>query len=322
MKDINNINELIARCLAGECLSIMEENALQEWINGNRDEYQRLSDIINRIDYPREKIEVDASQAWQKLSIKLKTSHPLRHRLLIACALAASLLLLLGVTFWKNLDRPEMLCYKNTAQEISEVVLPDCTQVTLYPGASLAYKAKKNQGERDVTLTGKAFFNVKRNTARPFVVQAAGISVEVLGTSFLVDADHLEPSVFVKSGTVKVSTDNQKLILKRNQQAKLVSDKTLQKDTITDTSLFYRGNTPVMLIYQKTKLLDVIAEIEKTYDVSIELKGNYEGNLITTSFYNSKPEDIIKELGYLCNGNYEKKNEHKYILYVKKSSSE
>lgn len=322
MKDIDNINELIARCFAGESLNILEENTLQKWINANKEEFQRLSDIINKIDYPREKIEVDVSQAWQKLSIKIKKSQPLRHKLLIASALAASLLLILGLAFWKNADRPEMLSYKNAAQETSEVVLPDCTQVTLYPGASLTYQAKKNQGERNVKLTGKAFFNVKRNTARPFIVQTAVINVEVLGTSFLVDTDHPEPSVFVKNGTVKVSTNKQKLIITRNQLAKIGSDNTLQKDTITDISLFHRGNTPIMLIYQKTKIQEVIAEIERIYDLRIELKGDYEGNLITTSFYNSKPEDIIKELGYLCNGNYEKKSEQKYILCVKKSQLE
>lgn len=322
MKDIDNINELIARCFAGECLSALEENRLNEWISANREEFKKLSGMISKIDTSTRSIDVDTDRAWQRVNGNIKKNHFLSRKLLIVSALAASFLIILGVAFWKKLDRSETLYYKNTAQKTLEVVLPDSTQVTLYPNALLTYQAKRDKGERNAKLTGKAFFNVRKNAARPFVVQAAAIRVEVLGTSFLVDAAYAQPSVFVRNGTVRVSTNTQKLILTRNQLANLTHDKTLERDTITDVSLFHRGNSPIMLNYSNASIPEVIAEIEQTYDLVIELKGDYEGNLITTSFKNSKPEDIIKELAYLCNGNYEKKSEQKYILYVKKSRRE
>ena len=54
-------------------------------------------------------------------------------------------------------------------------------------------------------LVGKAFFQVKRDTLHPFLVQIPDVSVEVLGTSFLIDATISDQSaVFVKDGVVKV----------------------------------------------------------------------------------------------------------------------
>jgi ferric-dicitrate binding protein FerR (iron transport regulator) len=69
--------------------------------------------------------------------------------------------------------------------ERREVVLPDSSRVTLAPRSELTYPSSFDMtGTRDVHLSGRAYFSVTKNAARPFLVQTAGAVARVLGTEF------------------------------------------------------------------------------------------------------------------------------------------
>jgi ferric-dicitrate binding protein FerR (iron transport regulator) len=67
--------------------------------------------------------------------------------------------------------------------------IPDGTIITLHQGSTLAYSHDFNENERRIRLSGEAFFEVTRDAAKPFVVEAGGADVKVLGTSFLVSVE-------------------------------------------------------------------------------------------------------------------------------------
>jgi transmembrane sensor len=70
----------------------------------------------------------------------------------------------------------------------SEVLLPDSTKVILNSGSTLTYNKDFNVSDRDVKLTGEAYFTVAQGIAIPFNVKAGNIIIKALGTEFNVKA--------------------------------------------------------------------------------------------------------------------------------------
>ncbi len=86
------------------------------------------------------------------------------------------------------------------------ITLADGSTVLLQAGASLRYPARFVGKNREVVLTGEAFFRVTKRPEQPFLVLANGMVTKVLGTSFRIRANATDPSVTleVKTGRVAV----------------------------------------------------------------------------------------------------------------------
>lgn len=85
--------------------------------------------------------------------------------------------------------------------------LPDGTIVFLNSGSRIAFPAKFQGSNRDVHLSGEAYFKVVENKAMPFIVHTSGLDVTVTGTEFNVSAyndDRFTQAVLV-SGSVNVN---------------------------------------------------------------------------------------------------------------------
>ncbi len=93
--------------------------------------------------------------------------------------------------------------------------LPDGSGVLLQPGASLRYKNPFPTNQRNITLSGKARFNVARNPA-PFTVSAGKTNTTALGTVFeITSVPGKATTVLLISGKVKVQAGNEKDIILR-----------------------------------------------------------------------------------------------------------
>jgi len=68
------------------------------------------------------------------------------------------------------------------------VSLLDGSQVILSPGSMLRYDAAFGVGRREVRLDGEAYFAVRHDQRRPFLVHAGDLRVTDLGTEFVVRA--------------------------------------------------------------------------------------------------------------------------------------
>ncbi len=118
------------------------------------------------------------------------------------------------------------------------VRLPDSSLVVLSPGAGLSYPAAFEGKTREVRLEGEAFFDVRRDPEKPFMVYTRELVTKVLGTSFTIREDSQTIMVSVKTGKVSVfpakdaslaDPETKGLILKANQQA----DYSLETDRLT-----------------------------------------------------------------------------------------
>ena len=90
------------------------------------------------------------------------------------------------------------------------VGLPDGSQVVLAPGSELGVPATYGADRREVTLVGQAWFRVRHDDGKPFVVRSSGTEVRDVGTVFTVRGDSATAvRVSVHEGAVLVRGDDQ-----------------------------------------------------------------------------------------------------------------
>lgn len=302
MKQNEDINNLLARHLSGESLTAEQRRELTAWIEENRTEYERLKRLTEKMKAPAGQLTFDTDKAWERIESRLSPRIiPLnrKRRILTYCAVAASVLVLMATaTVWliRQTDT-EQIKYANHTQTIQQILLPDSSEITLYPLGELSFKATSRT--RTAQLKGKAFFQVKKAAGKPFKVETRHLDVEVLGTSFLIDAEHVQQTgVFVKTGKVKVTTDQSRVILQANEKAELKNGK-LESGSIQDPPAVF-GEKKQPLTFNQTPIDNVIKEVEKQTGIRIELGKGIESNTITTQIDPSNATGIAAELAFLC----------------------
>ncbi len=128
--------------------------------------------------------------AWQRLQKDMGTTaaaQPTSRLVFYIRAMAAALVLLIATGswwFWEQQQEYEVVA----AGSLLTHRLPDGSIATLRSGSRLRYGREFNEHHRKVHLIGEAFFEVQRNEKLAFVVEADAGQVQVLGTSFLVEA--------------------------------------------------------------------------------------------------------------------------------------
>ena len=105
----------------------------------------------------------------------------------------------------------------------THLTLPDGTTVWLNARTTIQYPSSFNKKKRVVILQGEAYFDVKRNEDKPFVVQTSFCDVEVLGTKFNVNNyDTSDSQVVLVQGAVELkTTNNDRVRMKPNELVSL-----------------------------------------------------------------------------------------------------
>jgi transmembrane sensor len=105
----------------------------------------------------------------------------------------------------------------------SKIQLPDGTLVWLNADSRLAYRIGGTEPNREVQLTGEAYFDVARDKDHPFLIHTPSIDVRVLGTTFDVrsygNEKKTEASLFKGSVEIVLHNDpDKKIILQPNEK--------------------------------------------------------------------------------------------------------
>jgi ferric-dicitrate binding protein FerR (iron transport regulator) len=185
--------------------------------------------------------------------------------------------------------------------EVTNGILPDGSSVTLNKGAVLEYPSKFRKGPRQVQLTGEAYFEVKHDEKKPFIITSGNVKVEVLGTSFYVNTCQSsgQMEVILNSGKVKVyfSDDAEHgLILSPGEKADVsCEDHSLRMEVNTDEN--YLSWKTGRLVFSNTPLPEIIRILEKDYHAHIELANpDLTHCLVTATFENQSLEAVINVL--------------------------
>ena len=188
MNNKEDIDQLLARYFAGESLSLVQQKELDTWIAAHRQEFEQIHKLMQAPVRTAEEIHFDADKAWAKIEPHLENrtrAMTFERKMTFFLSVAASLLVLLGIGAFYLFRAPaeEGLYYANADRTVKQIVLPDSSEVILYPEATLSYYFSDKEEGRMTTLKGKAFFQVKKMHGIPFRVKTDFLDVEVLGTS-------------------------------------------------------------------------------------------------------------------------------------------
>jgi transmembrane sensor len=95
--------------------------------------------------------------------------------------------------------------FSNTGKKAMVVQLKDKSVVVLLPRSSISYFQSSSEAGRNINLSGKAYFKIARDPARPFTVYANAIATTVLGTEFTVNT-FMDGKVIIRlvNGKVRV----------------------------------------------------------------------------------------------------------------------
>jgi len=166
-----------------------------------------------------------------------------------------------------------------------QLTLPDGTQVWLNAASSITYPTAFIGKERNVTITGEAYFEVVHNDKMPFKVKAANQLIEDIGTHFNVNAYADEPvmktTLIEGAIMVKLSTpsgEGQGMRLKPGQQAQV---------TATEMTFFPHASIPEAIAWKTgffsfsgADVQTVMRQIARWYDVEV----SYEGGISKDKF--------------------------------------
>lgn len=151
----------------------------------------------------------DKKEMWQNISehTYLK-KYKRKSGMFWMYGVAASLLLIAGVLLYKynTLEKSIVYIVCTGNQDKNILALNDGTKVKLGAGSKLTYPGEFPSDERIVQLEGQAFFDVAKDSERPFSVEISNVIVTALGTSFEVFHDKHNNTIetILLSGEIKV----------------------------------------------------------------------------------------------------------------------
>jgi len=218
--------DAIGRYLAGES-SATESEAVRAWLATRPEDAELLSQLDNAIasvaTRPAARVDVEAAlgrvKARRNDTLVVSRTRPreakeprrtIRWRVLGIPALAAAAAIILAVmTLWRLRASDDEAVPAFAARTIETTIgqrdslqLPDGSVIHVGPKSRLTVGAFTND-RREITLEGEAFFDVRHDAARPFVVRAGPAIVQDVGTAFLVDQiDSASVRVVVTNGIV------------------------------------------------------------------------------------------------------------------------
>lgn len=185
------------------------------------------------------------------------------------------------------------------AGERFSVQLSDGTKVWINAESSLRYPTCFSKSIREVEARGNVYFEVVKDTARPFVVVSRELKTEVLGTCFEMNTygDQNEVSTTLVEGKVRVSVGSRSVIIKPNQQF-MFNTKSGNIDIIEVDAVRKVMWKDGMLVIDNESFRDVVWKLERWYGVSIV---NETGLVFTQSFSGEfDREDIRVAIEAMC----------------------
>lgn len=220
-------------------------------------------------------------------------------------AVAASILMVFGTFFFAFVDFSTKVVEVTTAYgERKEVQLPDGTLVTLNSGSSLRYPEKFNGDQREVALNGEAFFDVFRDTLKPFTIKTGKLRTQVLGTSFNINAFQESDSIRVSVVEGKVMVHDAmavKEILLPNQQLKYNKKDQGYRTSRYDSSIDRAWSSNV-IYFNGTSLAEAAKILERWYNVTIEITdADLDDKMVTGKYNDPKLDETLESLGFLMN---------------------
>lgn len=293
-----------------------ERELVAAWIRyatANQLAFQKLKTIWEHYGKHHESYFVATYLDSQKLEANISSSSKKR-RLLYQVAASVMLLCTLSiVTYQLVVPSFSGKVAHFSRQDGKKVILPDGSLVVLKAESEITLASDFNQNTRSLTLRGGAYFEVTPDKNKPFIIKNEEVTINVLGTSFLVTpfSDRKEVALF--SGEVALHTSKGHINLKPDQTA-IIGDQLSKKDGIDSHALFWKRKT---LHFQDKQLDDVFNTLERHYSVVIDHPKEMKDKRLTATFQHQTIDEVLSVICTVHHLEVRKKTTNHYYLLQK-----
>ena len=212
---------------------------------------------------------------------------------------AAVLVLAMGIGFviQQSLIPAQIVQITNRGEK-KEITLQDGSIVILNRNSSISYPQTFDE-TRNVKLTGEAYFKVKRNPEKPFIVTMHDITLKVLGTSFNINSYSTTPTkVSVLTGVVALKAHSgQRVVLTKNQQADFKNTVFNVTKEESREKIAWVSN---IIILKRSTLAETAKILENWYNVDIVFEDpQLEQLRINGKFKEEKLDNILASIAFV-----------------------
>lgn len=303
---LNDMDDLIGKVLAGEATA-QEQERVMLWRNqqeANEKYFQQLKEIFEKAGAAVVQLEFDTDAAWNKVKNQIsrkkdKVVPITRDHYFSPLRLAATILLVAGISAViylltaPPLQTLALISEKTTRQD----TLPDGSTAFLNKKTELQYEYNPRAKTRKVKLKGEAFFTIKHEEEKPFIIEADEVLVRDIGTEFNLKAypgkDTIE--IVVTHGEVQFYTlQDPGLNLKAGEKA-IYSKRAREFYRIEKPDTNTLAYKTKVFSFNNTDLLSVVTLLNEVYDSKIILANEaLHSCRLTANFKEDNPEIIVE----------------------------
>ncbi|KAA1243579.1 FecR family protein [Aquimarina sp. RZ0] len=296
-----------------------DDNFLARWLSNNlttnekeefekSEDYKKYKRIIDKVDtlgslpYDKKKLFNSIQRNIEKESKTIQLVPKWIY------GVAATLLMIMGLF---------VLCdsstkYSTDFGEQTSLTLPDGSEVILNSKSSLKFKKADWDTNRTVTLTGEAFFKVKKGS--DFLVNTSSGDVSVLGTQFNVNSSSDFFEVMCHEGKVKAIGTAGKTIILTKQKAYRIVGNTVENWDIKELKPSWLSGETTFL---NTPLKQVIESLQNQFDLTFDKNDINEHKRFTGSYSHNDIELALKTIFVPMEISFTLKNKNNVILTKK-----
>lgn len=299
--DIENIDDLLGKYLAGEATD-HERVLIHSWLtesSQNRNHFDQLKVIFDKAAEVPQTLEFDTDAAWQRVRSNLRKATPVipiqRKSYAVWYQAAAAVIILFVAALYFIYQPDGAVISKEVVAEKTSVkdTLPGGTDIFLNKQTKLAYAFDRSTKTHQVKLKGEAYFNVRHGKREDFVVDADGVFIRDIGTSFNVKAypgqDLVE--VLVEEGEIVFFTEkNPGIHLKAG--GKGVYSRRTGTFSIDAPDANITAYKTKFFVFEGTTLEAVVAELNNVYQKQIVISDKLSECRMTVSFKDEPVEEI------------------------------
>lgn len=250
------INNIIANVLAGES-SAEEELILIDWMGEsveNQLYFVESEKAWNFFNTGLHRNKYDYKTAFNRFNLDIrkpkKRTEPVNFKILlrnsVKWAAIGLILLTIGSVFsyfmirYENSLNDSIIEINSPAGSRSNVILSDGSSVWLNAGSKLKYSQNFGSADRNIYLEGEGFFNVEKDTKRPFTVMTSQLEIVALGTSFNVKS-------YPEEGYIQATLVSGSLHVTRSQNKQEESGVVLEPN---QQITYYKGSDKLLLTHE------------------------------------------------------------------------
>jgi transmembrane sensor len=304
---LDDMDDLIGKMLAGEATP--EECArVESWKDeseANRKYTEHLRTIFEKSASSTVQVQFDTDAAWRSVKSKINRSKEFnlsqnqKPRFGFGWRIAAGVVFALGLGYlgyqWSN---PVVETFSVVSEtDILRDSLPDGSFAILNKKSELNYEYSSGNRTRRVKLKGEAYFSVRHEKEKPFVIETDEVFIRDIGTEFNVNAypDKDTIEIVVTAGEVQFYTlRDSGLVLKAGEKG-IYSKRTKQFYRLKSTDLNELAYKTKIFRFNNTEMTAVVKLLNEVYNSKIKLVSTaiYKCRL-TVNFSEDNLETIVE----------------------------